>query len=60
MRTSTYPLVDQILGGNLAKTLTDWREEGLTYRQMSDRLKAEHGVDISIETVRRWMSEGAA
>lgn len=53
--TSTFPLYDAAYAGDLRADLNAWRAEGLTLDQLAARLQAE-GVDVSRETVRRWLS----
>ena len=65
MKQSTYPLVDRLLDGKLADTLTGYRTEGLTFDEMVGRFKLDHQLDVSRETCRRWLqqidaSDGAA
>ena len=53
--TKTYPLVDRILGGQLAELLSGWRNEGLSYGAIALRLHDDYQVDVTAETVRRWI-----
>lgn len=54
MATPIHPLVDRILGGKLDERLKAWRAEGLTYDGIARRLDAEHDIDVTSETVRKW------
>lgn len=54
---SPFPLIDKILGGNLATELARLRGEGVSYDGIARWLLTEHGVHVSSETVRRWMRE---
>jgi hypothetical protein len=56
-KRSTFPLVDRAVGGDLAGRLGAWRDEGLTYEQISRKLHAEHGIDVASTTVYRWCIE---
>jgi intein-encoded DNA endonuclease-like protein len=53
-RTSTFAAHDQHLDGGLTAALTRWRAEGLTYEQITDRLRDELGIDVVTTTVLRW------
>jgi hypothetical protein len=57
MKQSTYPLVDRLLDGKLADTLIRYRDDGLTFDQMVTSLKADHDLDVSRETFRRWLKK---
>jgi hypothetical protein len=48
------PLVERIVGGDLAGLLTAWRSEGLTLDQMAVRMRTQHDVAVTRETLRRW------
>lgn len=54
-RSSTFPLVDRILDGQLTALLTTWRGEGATFQDIAYRLRAEHDIRVSIATVQRWV-----
>lgn len=54
MATPIWPLVDRILDGHLAEVIQAYRDEGLTFEQMSRRFKDDHGIDVVSETVRKW------
>jgi len=56
-RSRLFILADRIAGGNLAEQLTTWRAEGLSLIAISFRLHDEHSVDVSHETIRRWLDE---
>jgi intein-encoded DNA endonuclease-like protein len=58
-RTAAYELADLRLDGKLAKMLADWREDGVSYSEMSYRLR-DHGIQVSHETIRRWLKTAAA
>lgn len=55
-RPTTRQFADHLLGGRLDALLAQWRAEGDTLDQIVDRLRDEHGVDVSRETVRRWLA----
>jgi hypothetical protein len=54
---STFHLYDRILDGTLGETLLTWRAEDppASYTEIVVRLRGL-GVDVSQETVRRWMA----
>ncbi len=54
---SIRPLADRALDGKLTKTLTDWKDEGVTFAEMAFKLRTEHDLAVSAETVRVWCTE---
>lgn len=54
-RTSTFILYDRILDGRLERLLTDLRSQGLSAPEIRDRLRDGEGVNVSPETIRRWI-----
>lgn len=54
-RSRTYELVDDRLGGSLETSLRLWRECQVSVPAMTRILAASTGVDMSPETVRRWL-----
>lgn len=52
--TDTSKLVDRIIPGGLAAYLTDARAAGETFADIAYRLRSEHDVVVTQETVRRW------
>lgn len=56
-RRPQHLLVDRLLKGRLAESLTAWRDEGLSFESMAFRLHAEHDIEVTSETVRRWYGE---
>lgn len=57
MNPSRYDLIDRILDGKLAETLAAYRAEGLTLDRTVQALREDHDVDVSRETLRRWLSK---
>ena len=58
MEGTIYPLLDRLLDGTLADRLTEWRSvQGLSYDGISKRLLVDHDVDVSTDTVRRWLDD---
>lgn len=45
---------DEALGGNLRSHLGDERANGLSYADIAFRLRSDHGVVVSGESVRQW------
>jgi intein-encoded DNA endonuclease-like protein len=56
-RRSLYPLADRLLEGRLAELLTTARQAGESYETIARQLNADHGLDISGTTVRRWFQQ---
>jgi intein-encoded DNA endonuclease-like protein len=55
MAVSTFPYVERIVGGNLRELLLSWQAEGLSMRLIERRLRDDYDVDVSSETIRRWL-----
>ena len=56
MEGRIYPLVDRILDGGLAEQLSQWHAvEGLSIQRICHRLLTEHAVEVSTDTVHRWI-----
>ena len=55
-RTATYPLFDQITGGNLDGILDAYANDGLGSRQIARKLGEDHNITVSYRTVARWMA----
>lgn len=51
------PLVDRVLAGRLDDFLREARDNGQSAAATSRRLFAEHGIEVSAETVRKWFAE---
>ena len=52
--TDTFPLVDRLVEGGLAAFLAEARANGDSHETIAFRLRAEHDIAISSETVRKW------
>ena len=52
-----FPLIDRVVGGDLAERLGDWRRSGLSFSAIALRLHDDFQVDVNDETVRRWIRE---
>ena len=59
-RTSTYPLADRALNGQLGATLQDLRSKGLSFEAVAKVLVSDYDLDVSSATVRRWCDRLAA
>lgn len=57
MSRSQFPLVDRLVGGDLKERIAAWRAEGLSFNDIAIRLREEHGIAVTDETVRRWASQ---
>lgn len=55
-RTSTFPLFDQIVGGDLDKIIDGYRNDGLGSRAIAKKLHDDHDIDVSYRTVARWIA----
>jgi intein-encoded DNA endonuclease-like protein len=56
-RTSTFPIYDRILGGRLELLLRRWREDGLSFYAIADRLADDYDIHVSHKTVGRWIAD---
>lgn len=56
MRSSTFHAWDRALDGQLEQKLRDWRddESQLTFSEIAVRLRLDHDIHVTDETVRRW------
>ncbi len=55
--TATWRMADRLTGGTLADTIRGYRSQGLSPDQIASRLYAEHGVEVTGRTLRRWLPE---
>lgn len=55
--TDTSLLVDRIIPGGLSAYLCAARADGLTFAKIAYRLQAEHDIEVTQETVRRWCAD---
>lgn len=53
----TFHLIDRLLDGQLAALLGRWNAEGVSNYEIAQRLRDEHRVTVSAETVRRWVND---
>lgn len=54
--SSLYRMADRITGGDLRAILTGLRASGESFDTISKRLFAEHGVDVTSQTVANWVA----
>lgn len=52
-RTTVWKMADERLAGRLAERIAELREEGMSWREMSQVLYGE-GVPVTHETLRNW------
>lgn len=50
----TSKLVDRLLPEGLTAFLAEGRANGDTFADLAYRLRSEHDIDVTQETVRRW------
>jgi hypothetical protein len=53
LRALSWQLADQLLGGELASLLREYRAARVSYRAIAELLQAK-GIAASDDTVRRW------
>lgn len=53
------PLIDRLLDGKLDAILGEWKADGLSFAEMSYRLRSEHDITVSGETIRQWFAADA-
>ncbi len=52
--TDTFPLIDRLVPGGLAGFLAAARAAGESHETIAFRLRSEHDIPVSSETVRKW------
>lgn len=52
--TDTYPLVDRLVHGGLPAFLAAARSAGDSHETIAYRLRTEHDITVTAETVRKW------
>jgi hypothetical protein len=53
----TFPLHDRALGGRLGPLLRRYKADGLSWDEIRNRLRDDHGIDVSARTVGRWLAD---
>jgi hypothetical protein len=56
-RSATYELADIRTDGHLAELVATARTAGASWRSIARRLYADHGVDVTEQTLRNWFTE---
>lgn len=56
MRTPSpqFRMADRLAKGNLATEITNYRAEGLSLDAIARRLYADHGIEVTRQTVASW------
>lgn len=54
--TDTYPLVDRLVDGGLPAFLRAARLAGESHETIAYRLRTEHDITVTSETVRKWVT----
>lgn len=52
--SSQFRMADRLTGGRLADIIAALRAEDRSYEEITRRLFAEHGVEVTRQTVARW------
>lgn len=52
-----FDVVDRLADGRLAEQLTQWRQQGDSFNTIAVRIHDELDIDVTAETVRRWVRE---
>lgn len=54
----TYELTDKLLDGKLDELLREWRsaDPPLTFDAIARKLASDYGIELSRETIRRWVA----
>jgi len=58
---STSPvwlMADDRTDGNLAATINQYRQDGISYEGIARRLYAEHGIEVTRQTIANWIKAG--
>ncbi len=51
-----WRMADRLAGGTLDSILSDYRDRGLSARQVCNRLYAEHGIEVTHPTAAKWLA----
>lgn len=49
-------MADRMAGGSLSAILTGLKASGASFDTIAKRLYADHGIDVSSQTVANWLS----
>lgn len=58
--SATYRMADRLAGGRLRQILEDHAAAGLSLQQISLRLFADYGIEVTRQTVSNWLAEISA
>lgn len=50
-----FRMADTLVNGRLAEIIVEYHAEGHSHEHISRLLWAEHGIDVSGQTLRRWV-----
>ena len=50
-------MADRMADGRLVAIITDLRSAGLSCERIARRLYAEHGIEVTGQTLRRWLRQ---
>lgn len=56
-RSPQYRMADHLCGGRLAEILQDKADAGVPWEVVSRHLYAEFAVDVTGQTLRRWIAQ---
>lgn len=54
--TQLWRMADRLAGGNLAQRIDELRSRGLGHEQISRQLYADHGIEVTRQTVATWIT----
>lgn len=52
--TATFRMADRLAGGTLADQLREMRGDDLSFDEIGRRLYAEHGIEVTRQTISNW------
>lgn len=50
-------MADRLAGGKLADTIGGYRSQGFSLTDITRRLYATHGIEVSVATLSKWVDE---
>lgn len=53
--SASYKMADLLMEGRLAERLAAHRGAGMSYEQIGRRLYSEAGIDVTSNTIRKWL-----
>jgi intein-encoded DNA endonuclease-like protein len=51
-----FRMADRLAGGQLEEALLSMRSAGLSYDEISRRLFADHGIEVTRQTIANWLT----